>query len=93
RGFLINWDLAKLLTIQGPRQTTRMGTWQFMSAHLIKNSFAVHAVEDDLESNLYVVLWMALKSRESYMSVIDRMQFILQIFNADPLVGTGGSAK
>ncbi|KAG1797469.1 uncharacterized protein HD556DRAFT_1441030 [Suillus plorans] len=93
RGFLIDWDLAKLLTIQGPRQTTRTGTWQFMSAHLVKNSFAVHAVKDDLESSLYVVLWTALKYRESYMSVIDRTQFILQIFDADPLVGTGGSAK
>ncbi|KAG2107656.1 uncharacterized protein F5147DRAFT_774104 [Suillus discolor] len=77
----------------GPRQTTRTGTWQFMSAHLVKNSFAIHAVEDDLESGLYVVLWTALKYRESYMSIIDRTQFILQIFDADPLVGTGGSAK
>ncbi|KAG1896837.1 uncharacterized protein F5891DRAFT_932725, partial [Suillus fuscotomentosus] len=79
RGFLIYWDLAKVLD----KPPARYGTWQFMSAHLIKNNFAVHAVEDDLESGLYVVLWTALKYRESYMSVIDRMQFILQIFDAD----------
>ncbi|KAG2363798.1 hypothetical protein BDR07DRAFT_1281251, partial [Suillus spraguei] len=60
KGFLIDWDLAKLLIIQGPRQTTRTGTWQFMSAHLVKNIDAVHGVEDDLESSLYVVLWTAL---------------------------------
>ncbi|KAG2029840.1 hypothetical protein BDR03DRAFT_839063, partial [Suillus americanus] len=77
QGFLIDWDLAKLVTIEGPRQTTRTvhslhaqirrtdffatkGTWQFMSAHLVKNIRAVHAVEDDLESSLYVVLWTAL---------------------------------
>ncbi|KAG2335593.1 hypothetical protein BDR05DRAFT_898143, partial [Suillus weaverae] len=60
KGFLIDWDLAKLLIIQGPRQTTRTGTWQFMSAHLVKNIHAVHGVEDDLESSLYVVLWTAL---------------------------------
>ncbi|KAG1774991.1 hypothetical protein EV702DRAFT_1199840 [Suillus placidus] len=28
--FLIDWDLAKLLIIQGPRQTTHTGTWQFI---------------------------------------------------------------
>ncbi|KAG2086011.1 uncharacterized protein F5147DRAFT_588715 [Suillus discolor] len=55
KGFLIDWDLAKLVIIQGPRQTTHMvssfhaqthcinffgiqGTWQFMSAHLVKNT-------------------------------------------------------
>ncbi|KAG1902003.1 uncharacterized protein F5891DRAFT_979116 [Suillus fuscotomentosus] len=64
-----------------------------MSAHLVKNSSAVHAVEDDLKSGLYIILWTALKYRESYMSVIDQTQFILQIFDADLLVGTGGSAK
>ncbi|KAG1846352.1 hypothetical protein C8R48DRAFT_616437, partial [Suillus tomentosus] len=65
KGFLIDWDLAKLLTIQGPRQTTRTGTWQFMSAHLVKNIHAIHNVEDDLESSLYVVLWTALMFKET----------------------------
>jgi hypothetical protein len=77
KGILIDWDLAKVLTIQGPRQVTRTvcsfyaqthctdfavakGTWQFMSAHLVKNIKAIHAVEDDLKSSLYVVLWTAL---------------------------------
>ncbi|KAG0691449.1 hypothetical protein DFH29DRAFT_1011176 [Suillus ampliporus] len=54
KGILIDWDLAKVLTIQGPRQITHTGTWQFMSAHLVKNIKAIHAVEDDLESSLYV---------------------------------------
>jgi hypothetical protein len=47
------------------------GTWQFMSAHLIKNICAVHAVEDDLESSLYIVLRTALMYRESYMTIVD----------------------
>ncbi|KAG1866120.1 hypothetical protein F4604DRAFT_1928133 [Suillus subluteus] len=92
-GFLIDWDLAKLLTIQGPRQTTRTGTWQFMSAHLVKNTNAIHVVEDDLESSFYVVLWTALMYKESYMSIVDRTQFITQIFDANPLLGSGGSRK
>jgi hypothetical protein len=31
--------------------------------------------------------------KESHMSIIDRMQFIMQVFDADPLVGSRGSAK
>ncbi|KAG2151503.1 hypothetical protein DEU56DRAFT_728043, partial [Suillus clintonianus] len=92
-GFLIDWDLAKLLTIRGSRQTTRTGTWQFMSAHLVKNGTAIHAVEDDLESSFYVVLWTALMYASSYMSIVDRTQFIAHTFDADPLQGSGGSAK
>ncbi|KAG2124293.1 hypothetical protein BD769DRAFT_1307493, partial [Suillus cothurnatus] len=74
KGFLIDWDLAKLLIIQDDPYgmfishshsyctdfADSWGTWQFMSAHLVKNINAVHGVEDDLESSLYVVLWMAL---------------------------------
>ncbi|KAG1802899.1 uncharacterized protein HD556DRAFT_1304139 [Suillus plorans] len=93
KGFLIDWDLAKLLTIQGPRQTTRTGTWQFMSAHLIKNIHAIHNVEDDLKSSLYVVLWTALMFKESCISAIDWTQFMTQVFDADPVLGSGGSAK
>ncbi|KAG0697705.1 hypothetical protein DFH29DRAFT_789447, partial [Suillus ampliporus] len=93
KGILIDWDLAKVLTIQGPRQITCMGTWQFMSAHLVKNIKAIHAVKDDLESSLYVVLWTALMYKESHMDIIERTQFIMQVFNTDPLMGSGGSVK
>ncbi|KAG2739839.1 hypothetical protein P692DRAFT_201657401, partial [Suillus brevipes Sb2] len=60
-GILIDWDLAKLITIQGPRQKNRTGTWQFMSGYLVSHSHAVHRVKDDLESSLYVLLWTGLK--------------------------------
>lgn len=60
KGHLVDWDLAKLVNIQGPRQTTRTGTCQFMSAYLIEHSNATHMVEDDLESGLFVILWTAL---------------------------------
>ncbi|KAG1803843.1 uncharacterized protein HD556DRAFT_1303841 [Suillus plorans] len=93
QGFLIDCDLAKLLTIQGPQQTTRTGTWQFMSAHLVKHSRAIHTVEDDLKSSLYIILWTAQMFKESYMSIIDQTQFITQVLDADPLVGSGGCAK
>ncbi|KAG1812024.1 hypothetical protein EV424DRAFT_1269939, partial [Suillus variegatus] len=60
KGFLINWDLAKLVIIQGPQQMICTGTWQFRSAHLVKNTHTVHGIEDDLEFSLYIVLWTAL---------------------------------
>ncbi|KAG1822760.1 uncharacterized protein BJ212DRAFT_1223253, partial [Suillus subaureus] len=69
KGILIDWDLAKVLTIQVcsfyahthcTDFAVSKGTWQFMSAHLIKNIKAIHAVKDDLKSSLYIVLWMAL---------------------------------
>ncbi|KAG1749181.1 hypothetical protein EDD22DRAFT_785472, partial [Suillus occidentalis] len=58
------------------------GTWQFMSAHLIKNIYAIHSVEDDLKSSLYVILWTALMFKESYMTSVDQTQFIMQVFDA-----------
>ncbi|KAG1741399.1 hypothetical protein EDD22DRAFT_764795, partial [Suillus occidentalis] len=60
KGHLIDWDLAKLVDIQGPQQTTRIGTCQFIFASLIEHSYAMHMVENDLESSLYVILWAAL---------------------------------
>ncbi|KAG2047885.1 hypothetical protein BDR06DRAFT_840222, partial [Suillus hirtellus] len=53
KGILIDWNLSKLINIKGARQ-------QFMSAHLVKNKDTTHDVKDDLESSLYVVLWVAL---------------------------------
>ncbi|KAG2103035.1 hypothetical protein BD769DRAFT_1299173, partial [Suillus cothurnatus] len=60
KGILIDWDLSKLINFKSVQQITRTGTWQFMSAHLVENRDAKHDVEDDLESSLYVVLWVAL---------------------------------
>ncbi|KAG1726334.1 hypothetical protein EDD22DRAFT_961450 [Suillus occidentalis] len=85
-GILIDWDLAKLITIQGPRQKNRTGTWQFMSAYLVAHSDAIHRVEDDLESSLYVLLWTALKHSITHMNIEDRTKLLTQVFD-------GGSSK
>ncbi|KAF9222731.1 hypothetical protein BS17DRAFT_657766, partial [Gyrodon lividus] len=60
RGILIDWDLAKEVSQLGPRQTTRTGTWQFMSTKLVEDRTASHGIADNMESALYVVLWTAL---------------------------------
>ncbi|KAG2065540.1 hypothetical protein BDR04DRAFT_948606, partial [Suillus decipiens] len=56
---LIDWDLAKLLKIQGPQQLTCTGTWQFMSANLVGKKWATHTIKDDLESSFYIIFWVA----------------------------------
>ncbi|KAF8176473.1 hypothetical protein BJ912DRAFT_699372 [Pholiota molesta] len=64
-GLLIDWDLCLKLDDDNPspipRRPTRTGTWQFMSAKLLKNSSTRHTHLDDRESAFYVLLWVALR--------------------------------
>ena len=56
-----------------------------MSAYLVEHSSsAIHTVEDDLESSFYVVLWMSLMYKETYMDIIHRTKLIKQVFETDP---------
>lgn len=57
-----------------------------MSAFLISHSHAIHRVEDDLESSLYVLLYTALKYTSTYMDIVDRTLLLTQVFD-------GGSSK
>ncbi|KAG2355561.1 hypothetical protein BDR07DRAFT_1303006 [Suillus spraguei] len=60
------------------------GTWQFMSSYLIEHSYAIHAVEHDLESSFYIILWTALMYKETYMDIVHQMKLITQVFETDP---------
>lgn len=60
-----------------------------MSAYLVQHSYAIHSVEDDLESSFYVVLWTALLYKETYMDIVERTNLITQVFETDP----GSSSK
>lgn len=90
KGHLFDWDLAKLVNIQGPRQTTRTGTCQFISAYLIEHSYATHVVEDDLESSLYVILWAALAICKE--TSVRRWSFISEVFQIIPSPGSFSKA-
>ncbi|KAH9835412.1 uncharacterized protein C8Q71DRAFT_118720 [Rhodofomes roseus] len=61
-GILIDWDLCKkkkyLETVLRP---ARSGTWQFMSARLLRNPGKRHEVADDLEACIHVLNWMSLR--------------------------------
>ncbi|PCH36481.1 hypothetical protein WOLCODRAFT_146288 [Wolfiporia cocos MD-104 SS10] len=61
--FLNDWDLCKFRDElgSGPTQTTRSGTWQFMSGALLRYPSKQHELSDDLESFIYVIYWLALR--------------------------------
>ncbi|KAF8872107.1 hypothetical protein CPB84DRAFT_1967539 [Gymnopilus junonius] len=63
KGLLIDWDLCIDLRREatGGRRPSRTGTWQFMSAALLKSPSSKHDIEDDRESAFYVLIWTALR--------------------------------
>ncbi|TFK45228.1 hypothetical protein OE88DRAFT_1689281 [Heliocybe sulcata] len=60
---LNDWDLSKDVRTnrEGARQPNRTGTWQFMSAALLRNPKKVHQVADDLESFVHVLIYESLR--------------------------------
>ncbi|KAL6308013.1 hypothetical protein BKA93DRAFT_31339 [Sparassis latifolia] len=63
-GFLNDWDMCKYKEHldKGASQNTRSGTWQFMSALLLRYpTVKGHEVSDDMESFVHLVHWLALK--------------------------------
>jgi serine/threonine protein kinase len=69
------------------------GTWQFMSAALVKDRNAPHTFVDDIESFFYVILWLSLMYSPSSMSPSDLTAFIQTVLDPKQYEGTGGSAK
>ncbi|KAJ3499523.1 hypothetical protein NLJ89_g10093 [Agrocybe chaxingu] len=68
-GLLIDWELSKKISLTGPRALERTGTWQFVSIRLHEGlGQHIHNVGDDLESFLWVLVWVALQYARSDMS-------------------------
>ncbi|KAF8836848.1 hypothetical protein BDN67DRAFT_860199, partial [Paxillus ammoniavirescens] len=61
RGWLIDWELANKVDGKVARRGERTGTWQFMSAVLLKNPGITHTLQDDIESFLHVLVWASIK--------------------------------
>ncbi|KIM56065.1 hypothetical protein SCLCIDRAFT_71292, partial [Scleroderma citrinum Foug A] len=61
KALLIDWDLCKDITKLGARRRDRTGTWQFMSAALLRDVDKEHTIGDDLESSLHVLTWTMLR--------------------------------
>ncbi|CCM01096.1 uncharacterized protein FIBRA_03144 [Fibroporia radiculosa] len=70
RGILNDWDLCKYKDDlkNGPIQPQRSGTWQFMSALLLKDPKKLQEVSDDLESFVHLTNWLVLRYHEHGLS-------------------------
>ncbi|CDO71157.1 hypothetical protein BN946_scf184845.g27 [Trametes cinnabarina] len=64
-GLLSDWDLAKtqqqIFNLR-PSQSSRSGTWQFMSATLQAYPWKPHLLPDDLKSIMHILSWLALRT-------------------------------
>ncbi|KAH8985222.1 hypothetical protein EDB86DRAFT_2810270 [Lactarius hatsudake] len=94
RGYLIDWDLSKPVSNHICKSGTCLndlqGTWQFMSANLIGQINGAHDFRDDLESSIYIVLWVTLVYSET--SDCDQAATLLASV-LDPSGQTGGYTK
>ncbi|OBZ73979.1 hypothetical protein A0H81_06531 [Grifola frondosa] len=68
-GLLNDWDLAKYKEdmTEPHTQNSRSGTWQFMSALLLKFPKKPHEVSDDLESFVHLINWLSFQYHEQTM--------------------------
>ncbi|KAF8889853.1 hypothetical protein BD779DRAFT_1519293 [Infundibulicybe gibba] len=88
RGMLIDWDLSKDLDAADGGITTpaeHTGTWQFMAARLQlpspNGAPLIVNREDDLESFLYVMIWVALRYTDHDLSMLiltDKLTYIFE---------------
>lgn len=69
------------------------GTWQFLSAALIKSKQAPHTFIDDLESIFYVVLWLSLLYSVHSMSSGEVTAFVRMVLDPEDYGDTGGTGK
>ncbi|KZV65028.1 hypothetical protein PENSPDRAFT_756821 [Peniophora sp. CONT] len=66
-GLLIDWDLCvNVELVREARRKGRTGTWEFMSARMLKDpKGCVHEVRDDLESMCYLLHHHVLRYRDT----------------------------
>ncbi|PBK62673.1 hypothetical protein ARMSODRAFT_1008164 [Armillaria solidipes] len=82
-GYLIDWELAKFSEDKGARACEKMGTRQFMSARLCRESPPPRTLGDDLESFALVLLWLAGRYAKNELSPITRCEFLLPFERKD----------
>jgi len=64
-----------------------------MSAALVMNNGAPHTFVDDLESVLYVIIWLVLMYSPNSMTVEQRTAFVQGVLDPKQYSGTGGTTK
>ncbi|KAG5635889.1 hypothetical protein H0H81_009770, partial [Sphagnurus paluster] len=97
RGILNDWDLAKRRDeLHTSRQHEKTGTWQYMSCLLLMDHHSVHTVQDDMESFVYVILYIGLCYLE-HNKPRDTLYIMSEIFDHEKVDAdgkcTGGENK
>src|SRR2546423_13946886 len=59
KGFLIDLDMAKEIGSDSSGAMNRTGTMEFMAINVLRRS-GPHSYRDDLESFLYVLIWICV---------------------------------
>ncbi|KAL4063371.1 hypothetical protein V8B97DRAFT_2011736 [Scleroderma yunnanense] len=94
KGLLIDWDLCKDTTKLGARRRDRTGTWQFMSAALLRDVNKQHTIADDLESSLHVLTWTTLRYVPHKMNAVALDSHLRIVFDEyTPSTTSGGRYK
>ncbi|KAG5649497.1 hypothetical protein H0H81_003466 [Sphagnurus paluster] len=96
RGILNDWDLAKRRDeLHTSRRHEKTGTWQFMSCLLLMDHHSVHTVQDDMESFVYVLLYLGLRYLK-HKKPRETLHIMSEIFDYEKFIDgncTGGENK
>ncbi|KAI0767044.1 hypothetical protein C8Q74DRAFT_926778 [Fomes fomentarius] len=97
-GMLNDWELSKRISTEvlEARQPDRTGTWQFMSAHALNDEDRPIVLEDELESVLHILLYIAIRFIRSNLAPANVGQFLHDYFDSYSASATAyrcGSAK
>ncbi|KAH7906586.1 hypothetical protein BJ138DRAFT_1071530 [Hygrophoropsis aurantiaca] len=60
RGILNDWEMSKDMDITVARQLGRTGTWLFISSRLLEDPEKNHEIQDDMESFVHVLIYIAM---------------------------------
>ncbi|KAI0727750.1 hypothetical protein C8Q72DRAFT_781077 [Fomitopsis betulina] len=88
-GILNDWDLCKAAQyLDQVSRPGRSGTWQFMSARLLRNPGKKHELADDLEALVHVLRWMSLRFYKHILTGLHTQlsQHIVSVFESSDFV-------
>ncbi|TFK24602.1 hypothetical protein FA15DRAFT_412308 [Coprinopsis marcescibilis] len=102
-GLLIDWDMSLVIRDTGRPREERTGTWEFISAALLRltrqgrEAPVVHTIEDDRESSLYVILYVALRYSLHHVNLDElpaaELEMFEERFTMPDGFSTGGQLK
>ncbi|KAM5536953.1 hypothetical protein V8D89_009382 [Ganoderma adspersum] len=92
-GFLIDWDLSRLISElgTGPMEPERTGTWQFQSALFLRWPRKPYRASDDIESFIHAFRYMVLRYHVTdVVNLYAEVDSYFDNFASAPLAFDGG---